>query len=103
MRRLPADKIEDVLDAMELAFDRGSYPCVRSYIEDYEEAFLSAPSIASRQRYFALKLAAEPGLEHEKSFGEYSLLKLSHPVNVLFMEQGFLRIPKSNVLHAKAS
>lgn len=95
MRKLPDHKIEEVLDSVELALARGSFPAVQFYIDDYEEAFLSASSHTSRQRYFSLKLAAEPGLAYEKTNGKYSLIKLDHPVNQLYIEQGVLRIPGS--------
>lgn len=98
MRNLPPEHQETVLDAMQLAFDRGSVPCLRSFIDDYESAFLSSPSPQVRERYTVLVDAAREGFAHEEIHGRYSLLKLDHPVNLLFVAQGIVEDPARQLI-----
>jgi hypothetical protein len=81
MRRLPETQKESVLDAMELALDRGSFPCLQSFIDDYGRDFLESPSPSVRERFIALQVAGKKGGEYEDVHGRYSLLKVDHPFN----------------------
>ncbi|WP_222387635.1 hypothetical protein [Rhizobium leguminosarum] len=93
MRRLPEAQQESVLDAMDLALDRGSFPCLQSFIEDYGRDFLENPSASVRERFIALQVAGDKGAEYENVHGRYSLLKVDHPFNRELVAKGIVEMP----------
>lgn len=93
MRNLAPAHHESVLDAMDLSVERGSYPCLRSFINDYRDALRSSPIQSIRDRFDLLERISEEGEAHEAVHGRYSKLKLSHPFNVLLVAQGIVEDP----------
>ncbi|MGO6855384.1 hypothetical protein ACCS68_33975 [Rhizobium beringeri] len=93
MRKLPQAQQESVLDAMDLALERGSFPCLRSFIEDYGRDFLENPSASVRRRFIALQVAGDTGAEYENVHGRYSLLKVEHPFNRELVAKGIVEMP----------
>lgn len=97
MRNLAPAHHEAVLDAMDLSVERGSYPCLRSFIDDYRDAFRSSPIHGVRDRFDLLERTADEGEAYEAAHGQYSMLKLSHPFNVLLVGQGIVEDPARQV------
>jgi hypothetical protein len=92
MRRLPETRKESVLDARELALDRGSFPCLQSFVDDYARDFLESPSPSVRERFTALQVAGKRGTEYEEVHGRYSLLKVNHPFNRELVAKGIVEM-----------
>lgn len=93
MRKLAPERHEMVLEAMELAFQRGSFPCLRSFIEDYGNDVLASTSQTVRDRFRVLQHAADEGTAHEHVHGRYSLLKVDHPFNRSLVAIGIVEDP----------
>lgn len=92
MRKLSPESMHGVLDAMQLALETGSYPAIQRFITDYEHALISAEDEVVVERFQSIVKNAAAGLSYEKVHGRFSLLKLDHPFNQLFMSQGVFSI-----------
>lgn len=99
MRKPPQTQQESVLDAMELALDRGAFPCLRSFIDDYGRDFLDNPSTSIRERFSALQVASDEGTAYENVYGRYSLLKIDHPFNRELAAKGIVETPARQLIH----
>lgn len=97
MRRLPQAQQESVLDAMDLALDRGSIPCLCAFIRDYGRDFLSNPDVNVRERFNALQAAGDSGTAYEEVHGRYALLKLDHPFNRELVAKGIFELPSKQL------
>jgi hypothetical protein len=78
---------------MDLAFERGSLPCLRSFIADYGNDLLASTSQTVRERFRALQHAADEGTAREHVSGRYSLLKIDHPFNLSLVAKGIVEDP----------